>query len=416
MKARLALSSVAVVTALLSPATASAQSAGCSWPVKGNSDLLNVAFPDESARYWLAAFAPAPGTRVRIEGRYPHARYFSFHTYDAAQRPVDSLLDRDIDPDAGGSNRFRAPAEAHAGDRYTAYIEPGERPANPRPNTLYTGRANPLGAVIYRIYVADDPADEQGGVPLPRLTLERADGSQELVRFDDCEPLPLEAGGQVNQGLNGTTFPNDAPRPVPFLRGENPPYFDRAGGPGSAVIPPGAQALLGENEVAFLSNKHVAYLRGVLSREYGDVAVIRAKAPSFPNTRAGEEVTEPRQLRYWSICMNEFATQRYVECVADEEAVLDADGFFTIVIADPEDRPANATRENGINYLPWPGAYYDGFILYRHMLPAPDFAEAIQRQPVNKPITDQMGPYSPVARYCTRQTIEAEGVDACFAA
>jgi hypothetical protein len=404
------------VAAVLAAAPASAQQgAGCSWPVKGNSDTVNIAFPDEAARYWLAVFAPAPGTRVKIEGRYSHARYFSFHSYDAAQRPVDSLADFEIDPGAGSQNRFRAPLTSGAGDAYTAYIEPGARPASPAPNTLYTGAGNPLGAVIYRIYTADDPADEKGGVPLPQLTVETADGGQTLVGFQECDPAPLEAGGQVNDTLNATTFPNEVPRPAPFLRSENPPFFDRAGGLGSNAIPPAVQELMGPNEVAFLSNRHVAYLRGVISRQFGDVAVMRAKAPSFPDTRAGADVTMPAQLRYWSICMNEFATQRYVECLADEEAVLDEDGFFTIVMADPEDRPANATRENGINFLPWPGAYYDGFLLYRHMLPAPDFAAAVQRQAPGEPIVDQMGPYGPVARYCAKETIETQGVDACFA-
>ena len=48
----------------------------------------------------------------------------------------------------------------------------------------------------------------------------------------------------------------------------------------------------------------------------------------------------------------EFATQRFVECLADYEAAVGKKRFVTIVVSDPEDRPANAP-----NWLPWAGPY-----------------------------------------------------------
>jgi len=405
------------LAALGSAAPAGAQEAtGCSWPVKGNSDLLNVAFPDEGARYWLAAVAPVGATRVKITGRYPDARYFSFHAYDALQRPVSSIADRDMAPDKGSRNPFTS-RKAKPGGRYAAYLEFTDKPANPPRNTFYTGANNPLGAIIYRVYVADDPASEAGSVPLPTLTVETADGATKVVEFGQCEPASPGNGGAINAAINSTSLPNAAPRPAPWLRAENPPFFDRAGSLTAGRVPanPVTDPVFGNDNVSFLANEHVAYMRGSLARQFGDVVVMRGKAPTFPDTRAGvSPAAKRRQLRYWSICMNEFATQRFVECISDFEAVLDSTGYYTIVIADPEDRPANATAAHGVNYLPWPGAYYDGLIIYRHMLPARDFAGAVQNLEVAVPITNELGEYGPTARYCAKETIEAQGVDACF--
>src|SRR3954464_5754843 len=67
---------------------------------------VNVAYPDDSAQYYSGAYQLAPGTRIRIHGRFPHARYISFNVYDAAQRPLDGLADVNIKPDAGSGNPF----------------------------------------------------------------------------------------------------------------------------------------------------------------------------------------------------------------------------------------------------------------------------------------------------------------------
>ena len=50
------------------------------------------------------------------------------------------------------------------------------------------------------------------------------------------------------------------------------------------------------------------------------------------------------QLRYWSMCSYEVASERYYGCVADDEVATDVNGFFTLVLSDPADRPANAAE------------------------------------------------------------------------
>src|SRR3954452_22730549 len=102
--------------------------------------VVNVAYPDEAAIYWSGRYQAVPGTRIRITGRYPHARYMSFNVYDNAQRPLDALADVELVPDPGSSNPFVAHSTRNNPTRsYTAFIDFGPVPERRAPNTLYTG-------------------------------------------------------------------------------------------------------------------------------------------------------------------------------------------------------------------------------------------------------------------------------------
>src|SRR3954466_10369586 len=104
---------------------------------------VNVAYPDEAAIYWSGRYQAVPGTRIRITGKYPHARYMSFNVYDNASRPLDALADVQISPDARSANPFVAGAARGAARRdYTAFIDFGAPPpagGKRAPNTMYTG-------------------------------------------------------------------------------------------------------------------------------------------------------------------------------------------------------------------------------------------------------------------------------------
>src|SRR3954447_18413148 len=144
---------------------------------------VNVAYPDQAAIYWTGRYQAVPGTRIRITGKYPHARYMSFNVYDNAQRPLDALADVELVPDVGSANPFAAGA-SRAGPRrdYTAFVDFGAPPAAgaPRaPNTMYTGvgqngEPNLVGSFILRVYIPDRGRDETGGVGLPTVTLEQS--------------------------------------------------------------------------------------------------------------------------------------------------------------------------------------------------------------------------------------------------
>ena len=44
-----------------------------------DADTVNVLFPDSSAQYWSTRYLAIPGTRIRIDGIYPYARYSSWN-------------------------------------------------------------------------------------------------------------------------------------------------------------------------------------------------------------------------------------------------------------------------------------------------------------------------------------------------
>jgi hypothetical protein len=405
----------------------------CGWQFVSDVDTANVAFPDESATYWVAVIPRLPGLRLRIDGRYPDARYFSYNAYDPLLRPVDAIADQELLPNAGSANPYAGTGEA--GGDYTAYVDFGAKPEMPAPNTIYAGEMDAGGqalptpfvaAIIYRIYVADPQAGTDGGVGLPILTLETADGSTELAPYADCaEPLFPNVGGTLpalglNELLLGTEPPEELLGALSFPTASYPPAVSKFHGlPNTVVRIVGnmlgmdLESMLGNlafvgSGGGFLSNIHNAYVTTGFARNYGNLFVWRAKAPTFPGDprRAGGR----EDLRYWSICQNEFVSQRFTACVADYQSHLDQDGYFTIVVSDPGDRPANAIAANGIDWLPW-GPYTDGLLIYRHMLPAADFATAIQNIAPGQPVAEVMGDYTPQGAYCTRQTFEAAGPD-----
>jgi hypothetical protein len=408
------------------PAEANA-SLGCSWALVSDPDLGNIAFPDEYATYWVAVLPALPGTRLRIEGQFPQARYFSYNVYDPLLRPVDAVTDYQLLPRVPGSNPYRTAGVAPGMD-YVAYLRPEPPPEAPEPNTLYSGSIaapggqslplNPTLTLIYRIYLAE--GDASGGVPLPVLTFESADGSQAPVTLHmaPCQPLPPDGAPDIlNTVIRDSSLPPEAGF-LPFrLAAEQPRAVRFYGLPETArvllsnalgqEVPPNPLTA-GDGGGGFLSNVDNAYVTFMASRDKGALYVVRAKAPTYAHAPT-DAPNGPAQLRYWSLCTNEFATQRFTACAHDAQVPLDAQGYFTLVVSDPAQMPANARPENGLLWLPWGAAYYDSVFIYRHMLPNPAFAEAVQNIPYGTPPEDVMGEYYPRVVYCDRATVEAAG-------
>ena len=87
----LAAALAATFTALLvAPLAASAQGVDQTCELTAtrfDADTVNVLFPDSSAQYWSAGYTAVPGTRIRIDGIFPYARYTSWNVYDPILRP-----------------------------------------------------------------------------------------------------------------------------------------------------------------------------------------------------------------------------------------------------------------------------------------------------------------------------------------
>lgn len=410
--------------------TSSIAGLGCSWQIASDVDLANFAFPDDASRYWVALVPVTPGNRIRIDGRFPAARYFSFNSYDLALRPTDALADAEVITAQDEENPFKVP-NVSSGGRYSAYLSFGDVPESRAAGTFYAGSigAGPLSVpntvlvpIIYRVYVSEAGVNLDGGVGLPTLTIETNSGEAGLKLPTCAEPIfPTLGGNLPSLGLNelllGLDYP-DGLLPLPFPTATYPPVTrvfyglpDTFINIVANVLPPVKQlpldSLPSTGAGGFLSNIHNAYTSSAFARKYGNLFLLRAKAPSWrgaPNIGFSSE-----QVRYWSICQNEFATQRYTACRIDKNTPLDANGYFTIAVSDEADRPSYAVDREGITWLPW-GPYPDGLLLYRQMLANSNYDEAIQNVPKGDALEPIMGEFSPQVTYCRAVIFDQPGL------
>jgi hypothetical protein len=392
----------AVAAALIAAAVCAAGASGltihpgqCAWPVKADPDLVNVAWPDEGARYWATPFTVAPGSSMTIRGQFPRGRYMSFHLYEGST-PVDAVTDVSLSPDTG-VNPFVAGAERALAGTYTLHVVAGQRPATPQPNTLYAaslnGEPNVSGVILYRIYLPE--GDQRGGVGLPDVGYGAGpDGTDLAPPLPPCQDAVPDTGSPLNDAIRAGSMPYNAqpsssPAPAWGISRSRP-------------SPTTAGPVTVNTGNVFFANFDNVYLSLLVWRNAGDLVALRARAPTFPDTRRARRMPTG-QVRYWSICSNDFPTTRYVACLADQNAKVDRDGYFTLVISDPAHKPANLGR--GDNWLP-AGTYADIFLLYRQMLAAPGFAQAIERAPDAAAAPKTMGAYYPETKVCSTAQFE----------
>ncbi|MFA5937818.1 MAG: hypothetical protein WC809_00560 [Sinimarinibacterium sp.] len=390
---------------------------GCSWVRIFDPVVDGLAFPDTSANYWLA-LVPSPGPlgRIRIYGRVPDVRYFAFNSYDAATAPYDAIADYEIAPDAFGPTPFLGPVQVDrhipVGAQYTVDVEFAPVPQESTLNTLYSAVLasvadvaipnTQFAPIVYRTYLP--VGDTTGGAGLPEIRLEMADGSSFAVGGGDrCSATVrqiMQATGasrlvDVLNEVGQPPLPSQLPAPPGST---NPPtfhvFYGIPAGAQDAGIPVPDELAEGQNG-GFFSTRSSRYAYAYLSRNFGELAIVRARAPRFVDQSGGRDP----QLRYWSVCQNEFFTQHVFACAADHATVVADDGLFYIVISDGGDRPAAADAAHGFNWLPW-GPFYDADVIYRHMLPAEDFAQAFHRIPRDADPTSIAGDYFPQATYC----------------
>jgi hypothetical protein len=162
------------------------------------------------------------------------------------------------------------------------------------------------------------------------------------------------------------------------------------------------------------------YMVNYLSRKFGPLYVFRGKLPTFPDTFAGAKTMPDGQVAYWSVVTVASAPSGELwDGVFDMQVPVDKDGYYTIVVSRPEDRPKNATAEQGITWIDWgPGEGLNdprnrtdwGMLIMRFMVPQKDWEHSPAK--VTKPgmEAEVMGPYYPRGYYTTKEQFEAEGV------
>lgn len=406
--------SLVSVAALAAPAVAHADGVDQTCQLTAtrfDPDTVNVLYPDSSAQYWTASYTAVPGTRIRIDGTFPYARYTSWNVYDPLLRPFAKLSDFQLQPDAGSANPFLPGAARNtpAGARhYTLYItfSPTDHPG---PNTIYVDPSqHPTGVFTLRVYEPDAGRDVTGGVGLPQVSWESASATGAPSAGSPCSDLEKPTSSVVTGAYGAQNGPSLA-APYP---GRNPPdwhkfvnlcqsgsdlLFDNALGdqlPQSGQNPCGSFGSGG-----FLSNIDNAYVYSFVSQGFGPIVVFHARAPTFAAT-SPDAATMPGgvQLRYWSFCQNDPLSERYVGCLRDDQ-VVQRGGEYTIVVSPPGDWPAAAQQRcaGTVSWIPW-GPQPQGVVLYRQMLPDSSFSQAIAKVSYGSEAAG-MGAYYPTGRY-----------------
>ena len=377
-----------------------------------DADTLNVLFPDSSAQYWSAHYTAVPGTRIRIDGIYPYARYTSWNMYDPLLRPFAKKSDFELQPDPGSANPFLPGASRLtpiSQRHYTLYItfSPTDSPG---PNVIYVDPSNhPAGLFTLRVYVPDRGLDASGGVGLPQVTWESTSTTALPATASPCQNLKKPTSNAVTTTYAAQNGPDAGP-PYP---GRTPPdwhkfvNFCQSGSDllfanqfGDQLPSSGPNPCANLGSGGYLSNLDNAYVYSFISRGFGPIVVFHALAPTFAATYPAAAVMPSGvQVRYWSLCQNDPFTQRYVACRRDDQVALDSAGDYTIVVSPPAGWPKAAQRRCGAvtSWIPW-GPQPEGVMIYRQMLPDASFTQAIRNVSYGSE-RKQMGAYYPSGRY-----------------
>ncbi|MFN8017177.1 MAG: hypothetical protein U0P45_03545 [Acidimicrobiales bacterium] len=326
----------------------------------------NIAYPDTSATYWVTPFHLAEGQSLAVEGRFPDARYASFITYDVAGDAQSVLTDVDLEPVGGKGNPFAT--DVAPGGRYASPIEAaGDR------------------SVIYRVYLGRPDGDPTAGWPSPPWW-----SATPTVRPRPWRRAPTRPRARAPGRSSRSTA-------RPRTRRRRRPRSSSAAGDGANLYP---------NP----DNTYVAADPPPRARSGGGG---QGTTPTFPDTGAGQPVAGDHQVRYWSMCTNEYRKPYPVTaCVPDQDVALAADGTYTFVISTLQDRPSNATAAEGVTWLRWGATDVDVLLLLRQMLPAEGFAAAAANVAPGGLASTVMGPYAPLGTICTTAQFEA-GDAAC---
>ncbi len=457
---------------------------------KVNFDSAYGGVPDPHVTYLLLGASYVPfGSKVIIEGEFPYCRFFSIQVSPpfngkeyCPQRGIGpcevSVADVDIKPLPGNENPFLPNANRLTKNRkYKVEIEmaTGEPTVlNPDFKFPYTmkqdviyggllqnrgpwgkllGKKNGwnLGALWIRYYAPDSAKGVLAGVPIPKVYYQLPTGEKYFMNADLSnliksankpfklkktgmyEPTPLMGAKygwgksfgilqSIGQGLSMA---------VNRINSNSMKYVREAdlGGTGRGED----QAAPANYEPHATTNNYATYLGRGMNLGKNKVIILTGKLPEFPNTRNNSATMNVGQLRYFSICGYDVNILRKsagcaVHSIMDDEIVLNKKREYVIMYSRPEDRPVNATKENGVTWVDW-GPTSDLTLVIRWVSVAKDWQTSPNPHEVELPwkqtalcgteynkrllnINDTLGhlkSYQPILHYMTKIDFESLG-------
>jgi len=265
-----------------------------------------------------------------------------------------------------------------------------------------------FGDVWIRYYGIDDIHFPDGGVKLPEMYFELASGEQFFI-IADFEGLieqseatmanrkignrdPSSYNGknkgwdkqygiflQIAQGVS-TALYKEKSKDKEYIRGLDLGVTGRGENqPIPASLEPHATGC-----------NYINYMTSSVSIKQGKVFVLTGKLPTFPNTRKGAKIMQAAQCRYWSMTTYDadfpFSKIKGLvnTSVMDDEIILDENRNYIIAYSRKEDRPKNATKENGITWIDWGTTGTQAFT-WRWMSISPDWEFELSPNEINLP-------------------------------
>ena len=404
-------------------------------------------WPDKRATYFFGQMVLPAGTSLSIHGRFPYARYFKFNFYKFEHNtfvavPGASLAGYDIEPDPGSGNPYRVGADRLVKNRnFTLHVfaeDPPKDPAQRPKNTIYVGREGQELQPGFRIYVTDEGYDGAGWGPGdrpsqdgPGVTYEATlsdgthlSGEEVVKRFS--RPMGFAAPPMnIEQWYGLVNSKNNDPSLTPATAPARPDsqfeifYGIKYNVVGPFLTPAEQAKIPLQTAMQGGGDPTTQYMVNYLSRKFGPLYVFRAKRPTFPDTFTGAKIMPSGQVVYSSVVtVASPPSGQLWDGVFDMQLPVDKDGYYTVVVSRPEDRPKNATKENGVAWIDWgPGEGLTdprnrtdwGMLLMRFMVPAKDWETSPAKATKPGTAAEVMGPYYPRGYYTTKEKFEAEG-------
>jgi hypothetical protein len=338
---------------------------------------------DTHAMFFTSAFLLTKGQSLIIHGTYPRGRFMTIVSYPlkpgegfTLAAPATGLIDVNVRPDPGSSNPFLPGANRDTPNskrRYTVTVVPQviPPPNKQAPNVLYAysdkSQEGDGIAVLIREYAVDSHTpDLSGGTGIPQLTLKRADGTVTSNLNTICKQINSPAWGVQNKpsitpsawkALNN--FPSGGGYTVAPIRYTATGKWTRYWGSNYTIVgsylPASVNAKIpfstGGGQGSDIAS---AYGATFLSYKFGKVYWFHVKAPTSVATFNDEKRynSANKQVRYFSINSEQSPASGMVNMsLYDESIPVDANGYMTIAVSSPQDRPKNAVYGCGVAWL-----------------------------------------------------------------
>ncbi len=324
---------------------------------------------DTVAAYGLFTYERTRTQRFvfKIKGKVPSARFVSFESYEGAlQAKVDYAPDFQI-----FSQSSLTPPSDYANAEYEIYLKEADVPdiegtANldmPAPPLLIRQK----GSMFYRVYVPTDLQD---------LTLE--EDMPDVFAYDPdtgepkaCPEPYIDRAFSIPQSV--LTIFRGIRHKTEYDFEPAPSWFNNLGLGGNSAI---ADYVVGTNKLFDDS-----------------VTVIKFKAPNS----VSDSGVDP-QVRYWSLCYQNFAKNETLACLADSIVRKDAEGNVVAVFGKTSAKTQEIVEGLGYNFVPDNRADNQATVgvAYRNLIPDQSFADTLMYK----------GDYLPKAMVCSEAEFE----------